>query len=203
MVLIVLAGSIDRIIEAWWFGAESPAAVGRFAVSWISLLIVAGALYGVMRVLSFAAAGLKGSAAAAWIRSFLMFMAVLSYLVSLQLIILLESVGAPGPALIPDLFALMICSLVSFVWPAAFGFHVSLRTAGGIFAFSVATLGIALLILEPYALGALLVALGVTDPPRSTAVTERFLEAVPFLVPIGPILWATFFGQRSGTRVQK
>ena len=71
-----------------------------------------------------------------------------------------------------------------------------MRTVGAIFVLSLITLGLGLLILEPYALVALAVALGIAKPPFDVVVTERFLGALPYLAPIGPIVWTAF--QRPG-----
>jgi len=185
----LLAKPIAQVIDAAWFGLEQLD--GGPGVLWVSLFLVSAALYGLVRVASSIFEGAR-TTVAAWVRSFLAFLAILYWVVGIHFIIVIEGTEDRPPVwLWCSVFELlMVSSLAALVWPLAFGLrsHVPARA---IFLLSLTTLGLALVILDPDVVTVVLASLGVIEPPRSLLLGGSF-SALPYLAPIAPTLWEAF-----------
>jgi hypothetical protein len=201
--MIATVRQIEATIEAgWftqedWFGAESHPYFGTLGARWVSVLVVCLALYGITVTAGATAQALRMSAALEWARGFLVFLVLLSWLVALQTIIVVEVARGVSGAYWPnEEQTLLVSSLIAILWPVAFGVRIDVRTVSTIFAVSVVTLGLAMVILEPDVLVGWATYLHLIRPPMDAVVTGRFLDLLPYLAPIGPVLWSAHRGWR-------
>jgi hypothetical protein len=202
--MLLVAGQFEWLLEIWWFGELFPPTVGKHATTWLALLIVSAGVcavvHGVSRVVNM---GPVPIVIMAWLRKYTSFVALLSFLVAIQLIAVVESAGPRGPDTRPELIALTVCALAAITWPLVYGGRRLVSSALVIFMLGAVILAVALVLLEPYAFHYLasvvnhLLGLEVVEVDQ-LFMSGRFLPLLPWLAPVAPILWATWVGYRDG-----
>lgn len=203
--IAALVGVIEPIVAIAWFGSEDQARLSPFAARWIAVFLVASATYGILRGVEATAETLKNSKIIERARRISAFQVLLSWLVALQLLTLGEALRDRGPvSLAYEEQALLVCSLVSLLWPLACGRRIELKIVRDVFLVSLLVLGSALVILEPDVPVTWAVALGLTSPPLDIVETGLFYACLPYLAPLGPIVWSAFdawsFADRGAAR---
>jgi hypothetical protein len=189
---------LEEIVEVGWFGHADQAYFAPLAARWVTVFVVSLTLYGIALGVGAIAADLRRNPAVEWVISFLGFLTLLSWLVSLHFIIVTDVArGHSGAELVPDeAHLLLVSSLVSLLWPVAFRLRADLRTIRALLMASLVSLGLALIVLDPYILEGWPVALGLRKPLLHVVTTDRFLWGLPYLAPLGPILWSSFVAWR-------
>jgi len=189
------AQPLEWIVEVGWF---DRAYFGDLAARWVSVFVVSVAFYGLAVVLGAMAEPLRKNPAIEWSRGFLAFLALSSWLMSLHLLIVTEVAGEHdgAPWLSEEKQLLLLSSLTALVWPVAFRLRADPRTVRALFVVSLLTLGLSLIVLDPYVVEAWAVSLGLIRPRMHGMATARFLWGLPYLAPLGPTLWSSFLRWR-------
>lgn len=198
----VVALLLEPIVDAAWFGLEADTdAFKQEAVTWMSLLLVATAFYGLVALTVIVSAAARRSTVMAWAKDFLGFLVLLDWIVTLHLVIVIP-VGRVQQNFVQVPEILMVSSVVAILWAFCFDLRPVTRPTGSIFVIGLFVFGLALVILEPHALMAGLAWLGLVDPPTSLLLSSSFLWALAYLAPVPPLLWTAWGAWRQRHQAQ-
>lgn len=199
LVVGAIAGAVrqlEEIVEVGWFDSENLH-LAPLATRWVSVFLVSLGFYVLILGVGAVAQRVRSHHGVEWGRGLLGFMVLLSWLVALHFIVIMGALWEFQSSWLDvpyEAHLILVASLAPLAWMAAFGMRADLRTALSILGAVLLTFIVALLALDPYLLQMWAVDLGLRAPLHEIhlMITGRVVEDLPYLVPIGPVVWSSF-----------
>ncbi len=187
---------IEGVVEVGWFDSENLPHLAPLAARWVSVSLVSLLLYCLVFGAGAVSGRLKSHHGVEWGRHLLVFMALLSSILALHFIVIMGTLSgfrSTWPGMPYEAHLVFVALLAPLVWMTAIGMRAELRTALAILGSVVIAFALALLALDPYLLRMWAVDLGWLTPLPEVhlMITGRVVEDLPYLVPIGPIVWSS------------
>jgi hypothetical protein len=200
-VIAATVGELEEIVEVGWFDSENLH-LAPLAARWVSVFLVSLGFYGLILGLGAVKERVRSHYCVEWGRNFLAFMALLSWLVGLQFIVIIVALWEIQSSWLDvpyEAHLTFVASLVPLAWTTAFGVQADFRTLRAILAGVLLTIGLSLLALDPYLLRLWAVDLGILRPLPEVhlMITGSVVEWLPYLAPVGPILWSSLIRWRT------
>jgi hypothetical protein len=192
-VVGLLASGIAPVASEFGIPAKETTSLQRLAIDFFSLFAATVLLFGLGALGLHLLRLTRGKSYATWLYTYFAFFSASYWILSLHSLVLGASSGDHLYSLfLFDLLeVLLISSLASVLWPLVLPRHRNIKGIVGTFAATLGVLLLGLAFWEPDFQVYVSVAIGWREQPFDLVVRESFLERLPYVAPVGTILWSS------------